>query len=240
MGCRLSGWNPFIANLPGTTAAKCFYPIDSEVLYFSPMITLISKKNMGGFHNYNYIPKKSQQPFFFRKLPPNKMFQPPPWPGLVGTLGIHDALLKVGLPDEELQIPWASTMWTLEVLVKRQEKNGPKHAMNYHGKRRSNIHVLIYLFALYIYEYIYHLLALCIYKYKLCSIVYCLLCVDALFIISQYKIYLKGGKTWTESYEASGTLPFGERWVNLSAVPAATKTHNSNLTGSTVSKQPNT
>lgn len=48
---------------------------------------------------------------------------------------------------------------------------------------------------IYIYEYIYHLLALCIYKYKLCSIVYCLLCVDALFIISQYKIYLKGGKT---------------------------------------------
>ena len=240
MGCRLSGWNPFIANLPGTTAAKCFYPIDSEVLYFSPMITLISKKNMGGFHNYNYIPRKSQQPiFFFGSFPQKNVPTTSLARGLVGTLGIHDALLKVGLPDEELQIPWTSAMWTLEVKWwNARRKMAPKIAMNYHGKRRSNIHVLIYFVRIIYIHICIYFLALCIYKYKLCSIVYCLLCVDALFIISQYKIYLKGGKTWTESYEASGTLPFGERWVNLSAVPAATKTHNSNLTGSIVSKQP--
>ena len=124
-------------------AATGFYPIDSEVIYFSPMITLISKK-MGV---PQLQPSLNLQPYFFRKLPPNKIFQPPPWPGLVGTLGIHDALLKVGLPDEELQIPWASGMWTLEVLVKRRVEKWPR--------KSRRIYMCLSICSHYIYIFIY-------------------------------------------------------------------------------------
>ena len=210
-------------------------------IFFSNDYLDFKKKTWGGSTTTTTSQENLNNHFFFGSFPQKNVPTTSLARGLVGTLGIHDALLKVGLPDEELQIPWTSAMWTLEVKWwNARRKMAPKIAMNYHGKRRSNIHVLIYFVRIIYIHICIYFLALCIYKYKLCSIVYCLLCVDALFIISQYKIYLKGGKTWTESYEASGTLPFGERWVNLSAVPAATKTHNSNLTGSIVSKQPNT
>lgn len=114
-------------------------------IFFSNDYLDFKKKNMGGSTTTTI-------PINIRASP--KMFQPPPCPGLVGTLGIHDALLKVGLPDEELQIPWTSTMWTLEVKWwNARRKMAPKIAME---KNMANVEVIYMCLSIcshYIYTY---------------------------------------------------------------------------------------
>ena len=61
-------------------AAKGFYPIDSEVRYFSPMITLISPKETCGGSTTTTIPININNHIFFGSFPQTKFSNHLPGP----------------------------------------------------------------------------------------------------------------------------------------------------------------